>query len=216
MSQVTTETNRPILVVDLEATCDDGDRLPAADMEIIEIGAVWATPDGTVLDTFQTIVRPVVHPQLTSFCLQLVGIPQADIDVAETFPAAAAALARFAQLHQSANALWGSWGRYDAKQLARDCDRHGTVDPLAALTHLNLKREFAKARKIKEVGMARALAMVGLPLDGAHHRGLDDARNIAKLLPCSLGRGHVSDRAELARERKPGRLGPLQLEGDLL
>ena len=35
---------------------------------------------------------------------------------------------------------------------------------------------FAKARKIKEVGMARALQMVGLPLDGSHHRGLDDAR----------------------------------------
>ena len=48
---------------------------------------------------------------------------------------------------------------------------------------MNLKRQFAKSRKIKEVGMARALQMVGLPLDGAHHRGLDDARNIAKLLP---------------------------------
>jgi inhibitor of KinA sporulation pathway (predicted exonuclease) len=34
--------------------------------------------------------------------------------------------------------------------------------------------------------MARALQMVGLPLDGSHHRGLDDARNIAKLLPWSL------------------------------
>jgi len=30
------------------------------------------------------------------------------------------------------------------------------------------------------------LQMVGLPLDGSHHRGLDDARNIAKLLPRSL------------------------------
>ena len=52
--------------------------------------------------------------------------------------------------------------------------------------HVNLKRRFAKSRKIKEVGMARALQMVGLPLDGSHHRGLDDARNIAKLLPWSL------------------------------
>jgi myo-inositol-1(or 4)-monophosphatase len=50
----------------------------------------------------------------------------------------------------------------------------------------NLKRRFAKARKIKEVGMARALQMVGLPLDGSHHRGLDDARNIAELQPWSL------------------------------
>ena len=54
-----------VLVIDLEATCDDADGLPASDMEIIEIGAVWATVEGSVLDTFQALVRPVVRPQLT-------------------------------------------------------------------------------------------------------------------------------------------------------
>ena len=57
-----------ILVIDLEATCDEGDGLPPEHMEIIEIGAVWATADGNVLDTFQALVRPVVCPQLTQFC----------------------------------------------------------------------------------------------------------------------------------------------------
>ena len=32
----------------------------------------------------------------------------------------------------------------------------------------------------------KALAHVGLPLVGTHHRGIDDARNIARLLPHSL------------------------------
>ena len=176
----------PVLVIDLEATCDDADGLPASDMEIIEIGAVWATVEGTVLDTFRALVRPVVRPQLTPFCRQLTNIQQADVDGAELFPTVAARLASFAQLHQPLGATWGSWGQFDAKQLARDCERHGIQNPLAAFAHVNLKRRFAKARKIKEVGMARALQMVGLPLDGSHHRGLDDARNIAKLLPWSL------------------------------
>lgn len=175
----------PVLVIDLEATCDDADGLPASDMEIIEIGAVWATAEGTVLDTFQALVRPVVRPQLTPFCRQLTNIQQADVDDAELFPAVAARLASFAQRHQQPGATWGSWGQFDAKQLARDCERHGIQNPLAAFEHVNLKRRFAKARKIKEVGMARALQMVGLPLDGSHHRGLDDARNIAKLLAWS-------------------------------
>ncbi len=175
-----------MLVIDLEATCDEGDGLPAIDMEIIEIGAVWATAEGTVLDTFQALVRPVLRPQLTPFCRQLTNIQQADVDGAELFPVVAARLASFAQRHQAPGATWGSWGQFDAKQLARDCERHGIDSPLAAFEHVNLKRRFAKARKIKEVGMARALQMVGLPLDGAHHRGLDDARNIAKLLPWSI------------------------------
>ena len=41
-----------ILVIDLEATCDESD--PAFDMETIEIGACWVATDGTVLDSFQS------------------------------------------------------------------------------------------------------------------------------------------------------------------
>lgn len=173
-----------ILVIDLEATCDEGDGIPPQSMEIIEIGAVWATADGQVVDEFQRLVRPVLRPQLTAFCQTLVGIDQVSIDRAEAFPPAAIALAEFALRHQGAT--WASWGGYDARQLARDCARHGITDPLAGFTHVNLKRAFAKRRKIKEVGMARALALVGLPLAGAHHRGLDDARNTARLLPWAL------------------------------
>lgn len=173
----------PVLVIDLEATCDDGDGLPAHDMEIIEIGAAWSTADGSVLDTFQALVRPVVRSQLTTFCQQLTGIQQTDVDKAELFPVVATALASFAKRHQAPGVFWGSWGQFDAKQLARDCERHGIANPLADFEHVNLKRRFAKSRKIKEVGMSRALQMVSLPLEGAHHRGLDDARNIAKLLP---------------------------------
>src|SRR6218665_3509164 len=87
----------PVLVIDLEATCDEGDDLPAAYMEIIEIAAVWATAEGTVLDTFQAVVRPVVPPQLPPFCPQLNSIQQADLDRAKMFPFVAARLARFAK-----------------------------------------------------------------------------------------------------------------------
>jgi inhibitor of KinA sporulation pathway (predicted exonuclease) len=33
-----------------------------------------------------------------------------------------------------------------------------------------------------EVGMVRALDIAGIPLDGTHHRGDDDAWNIAALM----------------------------------
>ncbi|WP_082486167.1 3'-5' exonuclease [Acidovorax sp. Leaf84] len=151
-------------------------------MEIIEIGAEWASADGRLIDTFQALVRPAVHPHLTPFCKQLTGINQSDVDSAEPFPIAAAKLASFAQRFQPESTVWGSWGQFDANQLTRECERHGVQHPLTGLEHVNLKRRFAKGRKIKEVGMARALQMVGCALEGAHHRGLDDAKNIAKLL----------------------------------
>ncbi|MOA69379.1 hypothetical protein D3C78_1975310 [compost metagenome] len=38
----------------------------------------------------------------------------------------------------------------------------------------------------KRVGLNRALEMSGLTFLGTQHRGLDDARNIARLLPATL------------------------------
>jgi inhibitor of KinA sporulation pathway (predicted exonuclease) len=52
--------------------------------------------------------------------------------------------------------------------------------------HVNLKALFAEAykrgSKVKPVGMLTALRMAKLNLQGTHHRGGDDAWNIARLL----------------------------------
>ena len=123
-----------ILVIDLEATCDEGDGLAADDMEVIEIGAVWATAEGEVLEEFQALVRPTLHP-ISDFCQALTGIQQADVDTAPLFPVVAAQLASFAQRSHDAT-MWGSWGKFDDKQIQRDCQRHGVASPLPALSHL--------------------------------------------------------------------------------
>ncbi len=50
-------------------------------------------------------------------------------------------------------------------------------------THLNVKNLFALRRRLDhEVGMDAALRTLGLPLEGTHHRGGDDAWNIAAIL----------------------------------
>ncbi len=174
-----------ILVIDLEATCCDRGTITPEAMEIIELGAAWATPQGEVIATLQRFVRPTERPTLTPFCIGLTHIEQAQIDTAPSWPTVAAELAEFARLH--AGQCWGSWGKYDARQIERESARHCLADPLAGLPHQNLKAAFAKRRKIKQVGMATALQIVGLELEGEHHRALADARNIARMLPWALG-----------------------------
>ncbi|MFC4275325.1 3'-5' exonuclease [Achromobacter aloeverae] len=153
--------------------------------KIIEVGACWATPDGRALDRFQSFVRPTERPTLTPFCKGLTNIEQSDIDGAPTWRHVSAMLAEFATRPEQAGGVWGSWGSYDALQIQRDCARHGVPNPLAGLVHQNLKANFAKSRKIKQVGVVTALRIIGLPLEGVHHRGLDDALSIARLLPWS-------------------------------
>lgn len=180
----TPETTTRYLVVDLEATCDEGSALPREESEIIEIGAVLV--DGATLeplDEFQTFVRPVIHPQLTPFCTRLTTITQADVARAPTFRFVAPRLAAFGQ-----GALFCSWGAYDKNQLERDARRAGIRSPLGP-RHLNLKEAFARAAgEPGQRGNGNALGRVGLKPTGTQHRGIDDARNIARLLPWVLGR----------------------------
>jgi len=172
------------LVVDLEATCDDRGAVPRDDSEIIEIGAVLV--EATTLrpvGEFQTFVRPIVHPRLTAFCTELTTITQADVDPAPGFAAAASRLAAFGE-----GALFCSWGAYDRNQLERDARRHRVAMPLGP-QHMNVKEVFARAAgDRRSTGNGRALERLGIQRTGTHHRGIDDARNIARLLPYALGR----------------------------
>ena len=73
------------LVIDLEATTDDGG-WPLEEMEVIEIGASVVTRAGREVDQFQRVIRPQRRPLLTPFCRQLTRITQAKIDAAASMP----------------------------------------------------------------------------------------------------------------------------------
>lgn len=191
------ETPRFYLVVDLEATCDEDHRIPREQTEIIELGAVLC--DGATLlpqAEFQTFVKPVRHPRLTPFCTRLTSITQADVDAAPGFASAMQKLAAFlrerTQPGPSASAFtFCSWGDYDRQQLGRDERRHGVRVPLGS-QHLNLKEAFSRrAGADSRLGCGQALRRVGLRFVGTAHRGIDDARNIARLLPYCLGRKEI-------------------------
>lgn len=175
------------LVVDLEATCSQPPErpIPRHVMETIEIGAVLLDASFSPIGELQTFVRPVRTPLLTAFCTKLTSIRQADVDAAPTFPDAMEALERF--LGPEERPLFCSWGDYDKNQLAQDATYHRVRLPLGA-AHLNLKRRFSeRLGETKKYGMAGALRRLGLTLEGTHHRGIDDARNIARLVPFLLG-----------------------------
>ncbi len=176
------------LVVDLEATCDDAGAIPRGENETIEIGAVLVDGASLRMIAEQTIfVRPIHHPVLTPFCTELTTITQAMVDPALLFPAAIARLVAF-----GTGALFCSWGAYDRNQLAADCARHGIAMPFA--DHWNLKEGYAtRAGSRKGLGTMAALRRLGIEPTGTHHRGIDDARNIARMLPYILGRSARSE-----------------------
>ncbi len=157
-------------------------------METIEIGAVVVERESLEpVDEFSTFVQPVRHPVLTEFCTALTSIRQRDVEHAPLFPEAIEQLTRFIGPRK---VLFASWGQYDKNQLAQDATHHRVE--LRLRHHLNLKVEFsARVGSTKKFGLGEALDHVGLTFEGTAHRGIDDARNIARLLPWIFGREEI-------------------------
>ncbi|NWF58387.1 MAG: exonuclease domain-containing protein [Fischerella sp.] len=168
------------LIVDVEATCSNDNSIPRYETEIIEIGAVMLNGDTWIIESeFQQFIRPVRHPHLTNFCTQLTTIRQEDVDAASTFPDV---ISRFKEwIYSFPNHIFCSWGDYDKNQFIRDCKFHNVPYPFSS-EHRNIKKEFSEYCGISQkFGMAQALQHLGIKLQGTHHRGIDDARNIAAI-----------------------------------
>ena len=174
-----------LMIVDLEATCCNRNSIPRNQMEIIEIGAVMVERESlTVVSEFQTFVKPVRHSELTEFCRELTTITQDEVDSAPEFTDA---VTTFAEWYEDySDAVFCSWGDYDRKQFNQDCEFHGIEFPVKA-DHVNIKKLFSENLGLRRnYGMAGALRYCGLSLNGTHHRGIDDARNMAAMLPYFL------------------------------
>lgn len=171
------------VVTDLEASCWEAAWVRHR-METIEIGAVRLDESLSLVDEFDAFVRPVVVPRLSSFCRKLTSISQEQVDAADTFPKV---FARFVTWLGPGPRRLVTWGAFDLGQLRLDCQRHDMVFPehLAA-GHLNLKTAFGKLKGMKRVGMVDALNVLGLSHVGQPHRGIDDARNIARIAQATL------------------------------
>ncbi|MFB7913567.1 exonuclease domain-containing protein [Streptomyces sp. NPDC056061] len=186
-------------VIDIEATCWDGQPPAGAVSEIIEIGLtvvdLRAAEGGSPARTksgapgriarHRILVRPA-RSSVSAFCTELTGLTQAEVSTGVSFADACRILAAE---HDAGIRPWASWGDYDRNQFTRQCRATGTRYPFGH-RHTNAKIPFTAAHGLrKRPGMAQALRVAGLPLEGRHHSGADDAWNIAALILDTAARG---------------------------
>ncbi|MDH6589327.1 inhibitor of KinA sporulation pathway (predicted exonuclease) [Streptomyces sp. SAI-133] len=173
------DTGHLLNVVDVEATCWPGSPPPGAVSEIIEIGlTVVDLSTAERVGRHRILVRPA-RSRVSPFCTELTGLTQQEVDRGLTFGDACRLLARD---HACGTRPWASWGDYDRHQFTRQCAATGTPYPFGR-RHTNAKAVFTEVHGLrKRPGMAQALTHAGLPLEGRHHRGEDDAWNIAALV----------------------------------
>ncbi len=138
-------------------------------------------------DSYITIYRRslLVRPTRSTdseYCTALTSLTQV-VEQGMDFGEACSVLERD---YLSRSQAWARWGDYDCQQFEYQCRDLGIAYPFGP-SHVNAKTLFAFWHRLpRELGMARALAFAQLPLEGTHHRGGDDAWNIAALLAILL------------------------------
>ena len=150
--------------------------------EIIEIGL--CVVDLQLLRRLERralMVKPMTS-EVSEFCTNLTGITA---DMVVDAPPLSEALRVLRDRYRAADRLFASWGDYDRKQFQRNCQAYNLKYPFGP-THLNIKNLFSTALGLnQELGIDVACQRLGLTMEGSHHRGVDDAWNIARIL-CML------------------------------
>jgi inhibitor of KinA sporulation pathway (predicted exonuclease)/RNA:NAD 2'-phosphotransferase (TPT1/KptA family) len=190
---------RLLLVLDFEATCDDG--TPLEPQEVIEFPCVVLdAASGRVLAMFHEYVRPVANPRLTAFCTKLTGIAQETVAAAAPFGEVWRRFVAFLQKHEVlseteqpaepfAFVTCGDWDL--ASMLPRQCATSGLRVPAWARRWVNIKRSYEEAFGSKVRGMGDLLRVLKLELLGRHHSGIDDTKNIVRACQAMLAKGFV-------------------------
>ena len=174
-----------IVVVDVEATCWEGEPPAGQASEIIEIGLCLVDVASCErVARWGTFVRPE-RSDVSPFCTRLTTITPEQARGGLPFADACAQLRREFRTKDRA---WASFGDYDRAQFERQCRAAEVPYPFGP-SHLNVKTLLALTLGLeREVGMDRALALLDLPLEGTHHRADADAWNIGAILAALLRR----------------------------
>ena len=168
-----------IVVIDIESTCWEKDIPVGQTNEIIEVGICTVDIYSGNREHKESILIKPEYSTVSKFCTQLTTLTQEQVDKGTSFKKMCFYLEN---TYLTRSRVWASYGDYDRKQFSKQCSFNSTLYPFGS-THINIKNLFAIFHTLpKEVGMSKALRILNLPLEGTHHRAMDDAWNISAIL----------------------------------
>ncbi|XP_063881215.1 ERI1 exoribonuclease 2-like isoform X2 [Scylla paramamosain] len=193
-----------LVVLDFESTCWEG-KWNAPQHEIIEFPAVLLNlQSGEVISEFQQYVMPMEQPVLSSFCTNLTGITQEQVDAGVPLGTCICLFSKWMQhlceQHKMSfcaavpgnRVTFATWSDWDLEIcLQRECTRKRIRKPDFFNQWADVKLLYKKFYRRSPKGLAGALQDLGLTFQGREHSGICDARNTATLISHMLHDGCV-------------------------
>jgi inhibitor of KinA sporulation pathway (predicted exonuclease) len=184
-----------VCVLDFEASCWEDNNLK----EVIEVPSVlyrWNkdTKEYLFQSEFQQFCKPLHKPVLSEFCKKLTGITQNQVDNGITFKEALNKhyvwLCNNSDINNTIIVTCGAWDL--EKQAPIEYKKYKMTDiPSVYLQFINIKDEYSYFYDCYPRGMPSMLKDCKLKLIGHHHSGIDDCRNISRILDFMIKDGYT-------------------------
>ncbi|CAF2932875.1 unnamed protein product [Rotaria sp. Silwood2] len=186
-------------VLDFEAVCHQANsnlKKPSPDdiWEIIEFPiCLLSAETNTIVDIYHSYVRPSIKTTLNELCISITGITQSIVDNSPTFDIVWKDVQQFLLKHSLISLAghnsnchsftWITCGNWDLRtMLSLQLKQSGFDHPEFINGFINIKdlyMEYYPSTRIR--GMKDLLKKLNLKLEGRHHSGIDDTKNITKI-----------------------------------
>jgi inhibitor of KinA sporulation pathway (predicted exonuclease) len=174
-----------LLVLDFEAQCIQNAKLDCQEIIEFPVVVVDVSAQKVIDKYFHSFVKPTVYPKLTDFCTELTGITQDKVDSADTLEIVLEKLDKFLEECGilKSKFCFVTCGDWDLRTCLRSEAKYKKLKYQDYLNSwINVKKVFGSLSGYTKVGMPKMLSDLNLTLDGRHHSGIDDAKNIAKIV----------------------------------
>lgn len=168
------------IILDLEWNGAFSRRAKGYFNEIIEIGAVKMTDASgkpELVDTFHTVIRPVVSRKLSSLVVNLTGIEEEELEDGMSFPRAVSQLRKW--IHDP-HAVVMTWSTTDLMVLLENCRYFMHEDTIPFIHYYADLQAYCQKRMeygtAQQLGLGKACELLGISSEDRElHRALDDS-----------------------------------------
>ena len=175
-----------LLILDFEANCVETGGLPC--QEIIEFPIVPVDVKNMKImqdSIYHSYIKPTVVPKITDFCTKLTGIKQETVDQGIKIEEALKQVDDWMTKNgfNGQNSTFVTCGRWDLNTCLKNEAKYKNIVVKDYLRkYINIKDAWCCMNfTSKATGMDGMLKSYNLTLDGHHHSGIDDSKNIAKI-----------------------------------
>ncbi|ORX87286.1 hypothetical protein BCR32DRAFT_228129 [Anaeromyces robustus] len=178
-------------IIDYEATCDVDGGFDYPN-EIIEFPAILVRSYTNEIESeFHEYVKPTNNPILTDYCKKLTGITQEQIDNADVFTVVLEKFEKWLGNYSTYpfnNICFVTDGPWDIRDFIRKQCEFSNINRPPYFHHwINLRALFKCFYKTREwKNLNGMLSHLNMTFEGHEHCGLDDTRNITRIVQCML------------------------------